>query len=162
MFLNTNGDVLSAPELAAFQGYIEAGGGYAGVHNASGTLTSSAWYGQLVGAQFSDHPNIQQATVHVLTSSDPSTTYLPANWVRTDEWYNFLSNPKTNNVTVLANLDESTYTGGKMGTDHPIMWEHAFDGGRAWYTAMGHTIASYSEPLFRYSLLGGIRYAMGG
>ncbi len=77
--------------------------------------------------------------------------------MRTDEWYNVQPNPRAN-VRVLLRLDESTYTGGTMG-DHPVAWCHAYDGGRAWYTALGHTSESYSEPKFLEHLLGGIKYA---
>ena len=85
---------------------------------------------------------------------------LPALWERTDEWYNFRSNPR-DAVQVLATLDETTYSGGAMGADHPIVWCQDIDGGRSWYTAMGHTQESYAEPLFRVHLLGGIESAAG-
>ena len=65
--------------------------------------------------------------------------------MRTDEWYNFRSNPR-GNVHVLAALDEATYSGGKMGVDHPIAWCQQIDGGRSWYTAMRRTSESYAEP----------------
>ncbi|NND84371.1 MAG: carbohydrate-binding protein, partial [Acidimicrobiia bacterium] len=96
----------------------------------------------------------------VLDRTHPSTEGLPAQWVRTDEWYSFRDNPR-GDVHVLATLDESTYSGGTMGTDHPIAWCHGYDGGRAWYTAGGHTPSSYDEPLFREHLLHGIEYAAG-
>jgi len=87
---------------------------------------------------------------------------LPDIWVRTDEWYNFQTNPRhTGDIHVLASLDESSYSGGTMG-DHPIAWCHAYAGGRAWYTAGGHTRESYSESLFLQHLLGGLEYAAGG
>jgi type 1 glutamine amidotransferase len=79
---------------------------------------------------------------------------------RTDEWYDFRSNPR-GTVHVLATIDESTYSGGTMGADHPIAWCHSFKGGRAWYTAGGHTAESYSEADFRRHLLGGILWAAG-
>ena len=63
--------------------------------------------------------------------------------------------------TVLVRIDETTYRGGRMGADHPLSWYHAYDGGRAWYTALGHTAASYSEPLFLDHLRGGITWAAG-
>jgi type 1 glutamine amidotransferase len=87
-----------------------------------------------------------------------STEPLPSSWMRTDEWYNFRSNP-TGRVHVLLSVDERTYHGGSMGTEHPIAWCHDFDGGRAWYTAMGHTASSYTEPLFLSHLLRGLLYA---
>jgi len=159
VFLMTTGDVLDAAQQAAFERYIRAGNGFVGVHSASDTEYSWPWYGGLVGAYFSNHPAIQKATVWVEDMEHPSTRFFNAPWVRNDEWYNFRTNPRTS-VHVLATLDESTYSGGTMG-DHPIAWYHEYDGGRAWYTAGGHTAASYAEPMFRAHLLGGIQYAAG-
>ena len=160
VFLLTTGDVLDPSQQAAFERYIRAGNGYAGVHSASDTEYDWPWYGELVGAYFGDHPAIQAATVHVEDRSHPSTAGLPETWPRTDEWYNFRANPR-GRVHVLARLDEASYAGGTMGADHPIAWYHAYDGGRAWYTAGGHTRESYAEPPFLEHLLGGIRYAAG-
>jgi type 1 glutamine amidotransferase len=160
VFLMTTGDVLDATQQAAFERYIRAGNGYVGVHSASDTEYGWPWYGGLVGAFFSNHPAIQTATIRVEDFGQPSSRFLPAAWVRTDEWYSFQSNPRAN-VNVLATLDESTYSGGTMGPDHPIAWQHEYDGGRSWYTAGGHTESSYTEPLFRAHLLGGIQYAAG-
>src|SRR6267142_2066135 len=161
IFLSTTGDVLTnAQQQAALQHYIEAGGGYVGIHAAADTLHNWPWYGGLVGAYFVSHPAIQQATVKVADRVDPSTSMLPKRWVRTDEWYNFLNNPRSS-VHVLATVDETTYTGGTSGFDHPTAWSHYYDGGRAWYTAGGHTTESYAEPLFQAHLLGGIQFAAG-
>jgi len=159
VFLMTTGDVLDATQQAAFERYIRAGNGFVGVHSASDTEYTWPWYGGLVGAYFSNHPAIQKATVRVEDSQHSSTRFFTGPWVRNDEWYNFQTNPRSN-VHVLATLDESTYNGGTMG-DHPIAWYHDYDGGRAWYTAGGHTATSYTEPLFRAHLLGGIQYAAG-
>ena len=161
VFLLTSGTVLDDDQKAAFERFIQAGNGYVGVHSASDTEYDWAWYGQLLGAYFSSHPDIQSAEIDVQDFDHPSTYFLPDVWVRTDEWYNFQTNPRDNGVNVLATLEESTYSGGQMGDDHPIMWYHEFDGGRSWYTAMGHTSESYAEPLFQQCLLGGILYAMG-
>lgn len=157
VFLLTSGDVLDTGQQASFERYIRGGRGYVGVHSASDTEQGWAWYGGLVGAYFQSHPAIQSATVRIEDRQHPSTATLPDPWVRTDEWYNVQPNPRAN-VKVLARLDESTYTGGTMG-DHPIAWYHAYDGGRAWYTAGGHTSQSYAEPKFLEHLLGGIKYA---
>src|SRR5436309_236921 len=100
-------------------------------------------------------------TIHVTDRTHPSTMMLPAIWIRTDEWYNFATNPR-GRVNVLMTIDERTYKGGTMGIDHPIAWYHEYDGGRAWYTALGHTSESYYEPLFLAHLWGGIIYAVGG
>jgi uncharacterized protein len=164
IFLMTTGKILDENQKAAFERYIRAGGGYAGVHSASDTEYTWSWYGGLVGAYFDrihGHSRVVQATIHVTDRTHPSTMMLPPVWVRTDEWYNFASNPR-GKVNVLMTLDESTYKGGTMGADHPIAWYHEYDGGRAWYTALGHTSASYYEPLFLAHLWGGIVYAAGG
>src|SRR6266568_1333529 len=164
IFLMTTGNILDDNQKAAFERYIRAGGGYVGVHSASDTEYAWSWYGGLVGAYFDHihgHSKVTQATIHVTDRTHPSTVMLPALWVRTDEWYNFASNPR-GSVNVLMTIDESTYKGGTMGVDHPIAWYHEYDGGRAWYTALGHTSESYYEPLFLDHLWGGIIYAAGG
>ncbi len=163
VFLLTTGNILNTSQKVAFEHYIRHGGGYAGVHSASDTEYGWSWYGQLVGAYFDrvhGHSRVVQASVHVLDSTHPSTRMLPSLWIRTDEWYNFASNPSSV-VHVLMTVDEKTYVGGVMGVDHPIAWYHTFDGGRSWYTAMGHTSESYKEPLFLAHLWGGILYAAG-
>jgi type 1 glutamine amidotransferase len=164
VFLLTTHNILDDNQKAAFERYIRAGGGYVGVHSASDTEYAWSWYGGLVGAYFDrihGHSKVLQATIHVIDRTHPSTVMLPALWVRTDEWYNFASNPR-GRVNVLMTIDESTYKGGVMGADHPIAWFHEYDGGRAWYTALGHTSESYYEPLFLAHLWGGIMYAAGG
>jgi len=156
----TSGDVLDNSEQAAFERFIRAGGGYAGIHAASDTEYEWPWYGDLVGAYFSSHPEIQSATQIVELSSHPSTAHLSLNWTRTDEWYDFRANPRSK-VNVLMRLDEQSYSGGLMGEDHPSAWFHEYDGGRSWYTAGGHTEESYAEPDFRAHLLGGLQYVVG-
>jgi glucose/arabinose dehydrogenase len=161
VWLSTTGDVLNAEQQAAFEDYVDAGGGYAGVHAASDTEYDWPWYGELVGAYFKSHPAIQEATVNVVARDHPSTAPLPYQWTRTDEWYNYRTNPRAD-VKVLATLDESSYDPGAdaMG-DHPIAWCHAQEQGRSWYTGGGHTQQSYAEPEFLAHLAGGISYAAG-
>jgi glucose/arabinose dehydrogenase/PKD repeat protein len=162
VWLSTTGDVLDSSQQAAFERYVRAGGGYAGVHAAADTEYDWPWYGELVGAYFHSHPHQQQAAVEVEDATHPSTSHLPARWSRFDEWYNYRANPR-DSVHVLATLDESSYDpgGGAMGDDHPISWCQDHDGGRAWYTGMGHTIESYADPAFRQHLLGGIQTVAG-
>lgn len=159
VWVQTSGDVLNEDEQAAFERYIRNGGGYAGIHAASFTEYEWPWYGRLVGAYFDSHPEIQSATQDVENRTHTSTAHLGARWTRTDEWYDYRTNPRSM-VNVLLSLDESSYTGGAMGDDHPSAWFHDFDGGRSWYTGGGHTDASYAEPDFREHLLGGLRYAV--
>ncbi|MCX4766255.1 ThuA domain-containing protein [Streptomyces sp. NBC_01275] len=160
VFLSTTGDVLDAAQQRAFEGYIRHGGGYVGIHAAADTEYDWPFYGGLVGAYFQSHPAIQPATVDVEDRAHPATSGLARTWDRTDEWYDYRSNPR-DRVHVLASLDESSYTGGTMDGDHPIAWCQNYQGGRAFYTGGGHTKESYAEPAFRAHLLGGIRWAAG-
>ncbi|HMI43301.1 MAG TPA: ThuA domain-containing protein, partial [Gemmatimonadaceae bacterium] len=162
VFLNTTGDVLDAAQQDDFERYIQAGGGYVGIHSATDTEYDWPWYGRLAGAWFNGHPgnpNVRKATYRVLDKNHLSTQGFPDTLVREDEFYNFKSIDPT--IHTLIEIDEKSYEGGTNGAHHPMSWYHDFDGGRAWYTNMGHTEASFSEPLFLRHLLGGLRYAMG-
>lgn len=162
VWLSTTGDVLNDDQQAAFERYIQNGGGYAGIHAASDTEYDWPWYGELVGAYFSAHPQNQDATIKVEDHAHESTAHLPSRWDRYDEWYNFRTNPR-DTVHVLASLDETSYSAGSgaMGADHPTAWCQVYDGGRSWYTGGGHTDESYQEPEFLQHLLGGIQTAAG-
>jgi type 1 glutamine amidotransferase len=160
VFLNTSGTVLDGGQKAAFEAYIKGGGGFAGVHAAADTEYDWPFYGDLVGAYFASHPEIQRAVVRVEDPNHPATAGLGESMTRTDEWYNFRTNPRPN-VHVLLTLDESSYSGGTMGADHPHAWVRTYGRGRSFYTAGGHTVESYAEPAFRAHLAGGIRYAAG-
>ncbi|NUK03503.1 ThuA domain-containing protein [Streptomyces lunaelactis] len=160
VFLSTTGDVLGAEQQKAFENFITTGGGYVGVHAAADTEYDWPFYGGLVGAYFAGHPQIQPATVRVEDHTHPSTAHLDDAWERTDEWYNYRTNPR-GKARVLATLDETTYQGGTMKGDHPIAWCQTYQGGRSFYTGGGHTKESYADAAFRTHLLGGLRYAAG-
>jgi cytochrome c len=159
IFLSTTQDVLNYTQQVAFERFIQSGGGFAGIHAAADTEYDWGWYGELCGAWFESHPEIQVASINVADNSHVSTKHLPATWTRTDEWYNYKKmNP---DIKVLLKLDEKTYKGGKMNDNHPIAWYHEFDGGRSFYTGLGHTEESYADSLFLKHILGGIQYAIG-
>jgi cytochrome c len=162
VFLSTTGQVLDPAAKAALQRYIQAGGGFVGIHSASATEYGWPWYNHLVGAYLLNHPlnpGVRPGVITIVDHDFLATAGLPNRWARSDEWYNFKSIYP--GLHVVAELDESSYEGGTEGTHHPIAWYHNFDGGRAFYTALGHEVSSYSEPLFRKHLLGGILYAIG-
>lgn len=159
IFLSTTGDIFNDAQQQAFEQYIKKGGGFVGVHAATDTEYDWPWYGKLVGAYFNGHPAQQQATLHVVDRSHISTKHLPETWQRKDEWYNFKQ--LSPDLHVLITIDETSYTGGTNGASHPMAWYHEFDGGRAFYTELGHTDESFAEPLYLQHLLGGIKYAMG-
>lgn len=164
VFLSTSGDILNDSQRAALKDFIEKGGGLAAIHAAvAGDLATEGswpWYGEALCAKFTNHSAVVQATVRVDDREDPSTRILPEHWVRPDEWYNFMSSPR-GKARVVASVDEATYKGGTMGADHPIAWLHRVGKGRVWYTALGHTEASFKEPLFLKHILAGIQIAAG-
>ena len=159
IFLNPTGKVFGPDEEKAFQEYIHNGGGYVGIHAATDCEYNWSWYGDLAGAYFKSHPKQQQAKLNVINKNHPSTQFLPDIWEKFDEWYNFRDIRP--NLNILIKIDESSYTGGANGGDHPMCWYHEFDGGRAFYTAMGHTDESYADSTYLKHILGGIRYAIG-
>ncbi|MFF9042960.1 ThuA domain-containing protein [Streptomyces parvulus] len=160
VFLSTTGDVLDGAQQTAFEQYIQGGGGYVGVHAAADTEYDWAFYDGLAGALFHSHPAVQPATVKVEDRAHDATAHLGRTWQRTDEWYNYRTNPRST-AHVLASLDESSYSGGNMAGDHPISWCKDYRGGRAFYTGGGHTDESFADPAFNRHLLGGIRWAAG-
>jgi type 1 glutamine amidotransferase len=161
VFLNTTGDVLDAPQQAALESYITGGGGFVGVHAAADTEYDWPFYAELLGARFENHPEIQSARIVIEASDHPATAGLPEIWERVDEWYDFDRQPRDSGVQVLLGLDESSYQGGSHGADHPIAWCQLLGRGRSFYTALGHTEASWREPLFAQHIEGALRWAAG-
>ena len=159
VFLSTTGDVLNDTQQAAFEKYIRGGGGFVGIHAATDTEYGWLWYGDLVGAYFKSHPAQQSAMFNVVDRNFIATKHLPAQWQRFDELYNFKYIAK--GLHTLITIDEKSYKGGENGDFHPMSWYHSYDGGRAFYTELGHTDESYADPLYLKHILGGIQYAMG-
>ncbi|RQO71941.1 Crp/Fnr family transcriptional regulator [Pedobacter sp. KBW06] len=159
VFLNTTGDIFNEQQEKAFEQYIRSGGGFVGVHAATDTEYGWPWFGKLSGAYFVKHPAQQVAELNVLNRNTISTKHLPEVWKRKDEWYNFKD--ISPDLKVLISINENSYTGGSNGANHPMAWYHDFEGGRSFYTGLGHTEESYTDPLFLQHLLGGIQYAMG-
>ena len=163
VFYTDGENTLSHAQRTAFERYMHRGGGFVGLHSTSNMdKTDWPWWEDLLGgALFSNHPPIQAATMHVEDPTHPATAHLPAQWAWTDEWYNFTADPRERDVHVLLSVDESTYSGGQHGAGHPVAWCSSYDGGRAFYTAIGHSGFHYDDPLFRGHILGAIRWAAG-
>ncbi|GAB4416320.1 MAG: hypothetical protein OHK0039_25620 [Bacteroidia bacterium] len=168
VFLNTTGDVLDNRQQASFERYIQAGGGYVGVHAATDTEYDWPWYNRLAGAYFTSHPNdpnVRKGTMRILDNTHPSTRFFGDRkiWERNDEFYNFrdIYHGKPDGIKPLIDIDEKSYEGGTNGDFHPMSWYHDYDGGRAFYTNFGHTSETYSEPDFLQHLKGGVEYAIG-
>lgn len=159
VFINTTGDVLNHRQEIALERFIQAGGGFAGIHAASDTEYDWGWYGELVGGYFNGHPEIQNAKLRVHNKDHSATSHLDTVWLKKDEWYNFRNLDSSNKV--LITIDETSYDGGTNGTYHPMSWYKEYDGGRSFYTALGHTDESYTDSVFLKHILGGINYAIG-
>jgi type 1 glutamine amidotransferase len=168
IFDNTNNEVLDNEEQkAAFQRYFRAGGGFVGIHSATGSMRKWPWFWSVVGGKFSRHAKMQTFTVKVKDPKDPSTAHLPASFEWTDEFYYVDNMPDglhvllVGDLTTLNDPGKDKYPGKKFGDEFPLAWRHEFEGGRAWYTALGHKPEHYSDPKLAKHLLGGILWAMG-
>lgn len=170
VWLMTTGDVLDAAQQEAFARFIRSGKGFVGVHSATITETDWPWFVDLAGAKFIGHPPSQKGRLIVEDRDNPAVpAAMPNPWEREDEWYSFDRDPR-GKVRVLASIDESSYNVDdnqwfpgikqRMG-DHPMIWCHEYDGGRAFQTALGHTVESYADPIFIAHLEGAIRWAGG-
>lgn len=172
IFASTSGNILNDEQQAAVKKFINSGKGFVGIHGASATEDEWDWYGKLIGHRFIIHPKVQTARVNVLPSarSFPGLSSLPDQFLWTDEWYDF-GPANSKNLQYLLTVDESTYDtksvwsdiqGNGMGEFHPIAWYQYFDGGRSFYSALGHTASAYQQDMFRQHLFGGIFWAATG
>ncbi|GGH19368.1 hypothetical protein GCM10011418_23730 [Sphingobacterium alkalisoli] len=159
LFLSTTGDIFNKQQKEDIQNFIRSGKGFVGIHAASDTEYSWSWYGGLVGGYFSSHPAVQEAKIDVLDRDHLSTQHLQKVWFHKDEWYDFKD--MKDGLHILMALDETSYKGGKMGKFHPIAWFQEYDGGRSFYTGLGHTEESFDSELFQRHILGGVRYVLG-
>lgn len=161
VWLNTTGEVLDDEGRAAYEAFVRAGGAWIGVHGATITEPNWPFYQELSGAYFAGHPEGEhEATVQIEILSHPTMAGIPFLWKFKDEWYDFVENPRSKKVTVLATVDEKSYPGGGMGEDHPIIWCHEKFGGKAWYTGLGHLAEAYEDEFFMNHLILGIRWAI--
>ncbi len=169
IFLSTTGDALNAEQQAAFERYIKAGGGFVGIHAAADTEYDWPWYTKMVGHMFHIHPAVQTATIQVLNPDFPGMDRFAKRFLATEEWYEYDA-PRTK-LNYLLSVDEKTYKpyakwgpkeGKGMGSLHPIAWYHEYDGGRAFYTGLGHLPATFTDTNFLHHVYGGIYWAATG
>jgi type 1 glutamine amidotransferase len=162
VFLNTTGDIFNEEQQEVFKKYIQSGNGFVGIHAATDTEYNWPWFGEMVGAYFLDHPNnpnVKPGKFIVIHKNHWATRHMPDEFMHTDEFYNFKNlSTKVNHV---LKIDETSYSGGKNPEFHPMSWYHNYDGGRAFYTALGHTKECYTDPLFLEHVWAGLQYAAG-
>ncbi len=157
IFFLTTGNILDSAQQVTLMKHVRAGKGFVGIHSAADTEYDWPWFGELIGVRFANHPDIQKATFVRIDTSHPSVKFLPDRWMREDEMYNYTALPDS--VHVVLGVDESTYTGGAHGDYHPVSWYHEYDGGRSFYTALGHTVENYQDTLFLRHIMEGVKWA---
>jgi len=161
VLLNTTGEIFLPDHQEGFKKFVRDGKGVVGIHSATDTAYEWPWYNRMIGAQFESHPQIQTARVKILRKDHPATAHLPENWIWTDEWYNFKN--LNDDIKILMEVDGDSYdTGDEKVQSLPIAWYQEYEGGRVFYTGLGHVPHAYEHPLFLQHLLGGIWYAATG
>jgi type 1 glutamine amidotransferase len=162
VLLQSIGDIFDQSQLNALKGFVRRGGGIVGIHGAAAGMPDSEWYGRLIGAHFDMHPPAEVGTLIVETPNQDHCILNGAGgregWK--DEWYNFHAHPRENaNLKILLKGDTKSFRGGKMGEDHPLVWCQEFEGGRSFFTALGHFNEAYQDDWYMNQVLSGILWA---
>jgi type 1 glutamine amidotransferase/Tfp pilus assembly protein PilF len=167
IFANSNNEAFdNDDQRAAFQLYIENGGGFVGIHSSTGSERKWSFFQQVQGARFLRHPPMQTFTIKALNRAHPATSHLPETWPWTDECYFFTNaSPKIQvllaaDVTTVKDAKLNSAPGQQINGVFPLCWQQQLHGGRQFYTALGHKIEHYSDPIFRQHLLGGIQWVL--
>jgi type 1 glutamine amidotransferase len=168
VFCNSNNEAFeNDTQREAFKRFIQGGGGFVGIHSASGSERKWPYYWEVLGGKFRRHPPLQKFSIEVLDPKHPATAHLGATWQWEDEFY-YLDNlnPRMHvllagDLASLKDPDKATYPGAVFGNRFPLAWCQEFDGGRQFYTALGHKIEYYSDPKFQRHVLGGIQWVLG-
>lgn len=167
IFSNTNNEAFySETQKQAFVDYIHRGGGFVGIHSASGSERQWPWFWAMIGGKFVRHPKLQPFTIKVIDKDHPATKFLGDTWAWEDECY--FTNQLNPDIHILLAVDLSTvddekkveYPGVTFGNYFPLSWCHEFEGGRQFYTALGHKEEYYKDAKFLAHLLGGIKWAL--
>ncbi len=164
VFLHSTSGNFTQEQMNSIKGFLRNGGGFVGIHGAStfGSGKEDPWYEKLIGYRFTGHPPVQTAVLTVTDRTHPATMHMSDHEVWTDEWYNF-EGPLKDDISVILTVEESTYKNDQEESGpHPIAWYQYYDGGRSFYTALGHIEESFNNDLFLKHLYGGIYWASTG
>jgi type 1 glutamine amidotransferase len=168
VFSNSNNEAFENDEQRdALKAYIHAGGGFVGIHSATGSERKWPWYWSMIGGTFQRHPKMQPFLVQVVDPKHPAAAKLPPTFEWTDECY--YHKEMNQSVKLVLVTDPAKIQDPKMQSDPPTLfdgriplaWSHVFEGGRVFYTALGHKKEDYANPLLYNQILGGIQWAMG-
>jgi len=163
VFTNTNNQIFDTDaQQAALQAFIRGGGGFVGIHSACGSMRAWPWFWALAGGSFVRHPKLQEFTIRVVDRTHPSTAHLGERWVWTDEFYYLRDMPAGLHVLLAGDPSALVDPQKPAGeTTRPLAWCRPFEGGRTWFTTLGHRKEAYADPAFEKHILGGIQWALG-
>ncbi|MEC7979596.1 MAG: ThuA domain-containing protein, partial [Planctomycetota bacterium] len=146
--------------------------GIVALHAALVHQTEWEWFMQLAGCDFDSDSEFLEATVRVEASmrDHPTVRGHGASFKYSADWTNHTrSVTKLPGFKVLLRVDESTYDpvrdyfkergGQAMGKDHPIAWLHENEGGRFFYTELGHDVRSLDTDFGRQHIIEAIKWA---
>ena len=169
VFSNSNNEAFTDDrQRASFQKFIENGGGYVGIHVASGSERTWPYYWQTVGGKFNSHPKLQKFKLHVADGAHPSTKGMPTEFEWEDECYfHDFMNPSMHPLLTVdpAQLVDSERiakgrTGEMFGHAMPLAWTLETGKSRRFYTGLGHKKEDYSNPVLYNHILGGILWTL--
>ena len=167
VFTSTKNDVFDTDDQRlAFRRYIEAGGGFVGVHSVTGTERNWKWFKMMIGETFSWHAKFQKFTIKNMDPNHPSMEGVPLKWEREDECYfgkELYPGVKVLMAHELSSLQPDQKetidkNAGSYANYYPAVWYQDFEGGHVWITTLGHSKESYAEPVYQNHLLQGLRY----
>lgn len=168
VFINADADSLQTKHISGLKKFMKRGGGFVGVHATSAGKIRKPWFDKLIGGVFVDHPKLQSAIVKVENKNFPATFHFPDKMLWTDEWYNF-TNIDIEKLNIVLSVDETSYdfTAGYdevplkgMGKTHPVAWSHKYEGGKVFYTSLGHKPEVFEDEFYIKHLLGGIYWVL--
>jgi uncharacterized protein len=173
IFASTNNDVFDTDaQRLAFRRYMEAGGGFVGIHSVTGTERNWKWFKMMLGGTFAWHAKFQKYDLKVIDPTHPSMQSMPMVWTKEDECYfekelypgtkSILAhNITTLNISDTAERNLIIKNAGGYSEFYPAAWTHDFDGGHAWITVLGHDKKDYSDFMYVKHILQGIYYVAG-
>jgi type 1 glutamine amidotransferase len=149
---------LTGSKRDALQAFVHRGGGIVGIHAAADSHYNWPWYGRMIGGYFQRHPKgTPEGIVTVFDPKHPVMKGVAPVSRHVDEWYYYEDyDPR---LHLLATVDPGSL-GEADVNPNPVAWVHEFEGGRVFYTAMGHTDESYRDPWFLRQLENGLNWVM--
>jgi uncharacterized protein len=168
IFTSTTGELdLDDAQKKDMMSFIkEDGKGFVGVHAALDTNYKWPEYGEMIGGWFDEHPWSRfNAPIINEDANFPAVRNFPHAFVKYDEIYQ-AKEWSREKVHVLLSLDP-----GKLNYNNPrvhrqdhdfaVAWDKMYGKGRVFYSTLGHTQESWSDPDIRKMYLEAIKWVLG-